>query len=210
MLTTMMAPGAPAGGDLRGTVSDESGKPRPGVTVWLSAGLDADATAPVLARASTDANGRFTLPVPARPPTRRSQSPLSVWAHEPGAVPALLSVPWASSVDRDELALVLVPAPEWRLTLLWPDGKPLVGARVFPDSLAPSNMDEVRNLLRLPDELAERLGATSGTSGEVVLTYLDQADHARFRVVASGLGTQIVWSEKPITLSPVGRLVGKG
>src|SRR5260370_20071664 len=96
MLTTMTAPGAPGGGDLRGTVADESGKPRPGVTVWLSAAADANGTVPVLARASTDAHVRFTLPVPAPPPLRRGESPLSVFAHAPRAVPARERAPRAS------------------------------------------------------------------------------------------------------------------
>ena len=211
-MVPMMAQGTPAGGDLTGAVMDDAGRPRPGVNVWLSAGPARRVSAGA-ARASTDARGRFTLTVPALPPARLSNEPLSVWAHEAGMVPARLGVPWATSIGREEVELTLVPAQGRTITLLGPDGKPAANARVVPGSFSPAPEDIARTFLSVPDELAERLGATTSASGEVVLAYVTPEHQVQLEVAADGLGTQWFYSietpERPITLRPVGRVAGR-
>jgi hypothetical protein len=152
-------PGTPLDGDLNGTVRDDAGRSRPGVEVWLSAGPRADGTVPAIARTVTDSWGQFTLNVAGLPPTRSSNEPLSVWAHEAGMAPARRGVPWATSIGRDEVELTLVPAQHRRIALLGPDGKPVAGARVRPVAFSPSPGDMAPTFLSVPGELAGRLEA---------------------------------------------------
>ena len=85
---------------------------------------------------------------------------------------------------------------------------------MFPDSFSPAPGGIAGEpSWSVPGELAERLGATTSATGEVVLTYVTPKDQVQLEVVADGLGTQWFYSmeapERPIILRPVGRVAGR-
>src|SRR5271166_1799508 len=161
--------------ELSGLIEDSTGKPLPGVTIWLSAGWRLDGTTPALGRATTDGGGRFAVPVPAGVPRPGpSLEMLSVWAYQRGTAPGRIHVTLSSESDREEIRLALPPARTRRLNLLRPDGKPLQGALVIPSAMGPSNEAILRYYLGVPDELADQIALRTDQEGKVEIPYLGE------------------------------------
>jgi hypothetical protein len=200
---------------LSGTAVDREGRPLAGVEVALVWGQEKDGSVPILARATTDARGRYDLALP--PSTRPSSgyvSPfLAASASDFGLVLAV------TSFKKDQAGgyrLVFNPAKRRRFTLRGGDGRALGGVRLSPLTLV--SRQEQYLAVTLPDTLADRLAVTTGPEGRAEMDGLEPVTALyAVRARVPGLGSctlgltpsQFKSNAVEIDLKPVGSLAGR-
>ncbi|HQU42486.1 MAG TPA: carboxypeptidase-like regulatory domain-containing protein [Pirellulales bacterium] len=205
---------------LSGTLVDADGKPAPRVTVVVAEGPPAlrfmtrmvGAGAPmapqVLARATSDESGKFSVVMPDEAPEvawRRTR--LGIWAFHPNLALAL------RLIDRDwpqaglPLSLALPGPAAVRLKITDAAYRPVAHVRVAPLRVAGHVV---------PDVLSERLAAETDVEGRVTLAGVRPADLDAVRVENEAIGLQ--WAGLPaqgrdtivlLNLAPVGRITGQ-
>jgi hypothetical protein len=218
ILLLAVASASDAAVTLSGTVVDADGKPLAGAMVVVADGPSAMfkrrtlpspmiETPEVLASATANGDGRFTVELPRQAPEvgwRRSR--LAVWTWHPDAA---LSV---RLIDREWLAaglplsLTLGRVQPFRLKVM-ANWRPAAQARIAPQRVAGQ---------AVPTQLAERLTAITDAKGAVTLSSLAAADLDAVRVESHAGGIQ--WAGLPrlkpdeaaiVSLAPVGRLFGR-
>ena len=117
---------------ITGRVLDARGGPIAGAQVWLQANFDD--TDRSTARATTDAQGRYTLVLPdvwfQTPPHQRSSV---VWAYAADhQIATANSYKALLSAEPEPVDLTLGPATDTTFVVMGPDGRPLAGAVVEP------------------------------------------------------------------------------
>lgn len=206
-------------GTLSGTVVAADGKPVAGAIVVIAEGEPvrrsvvraASAAAPqppeVLAKATSDATGKFSISLPdetPESPLRRTR--LTVWAHH---VDSSLAV-WP--MDRDwpkaglSLSLRLPPAAAVRFKVTDAGYLPAAHAQIAPLRVAGQLVPEV---------IIARLTARTDAAGKATLTGLVPSELETVRVESGASGAQ--WAGMPadrgkialVRLAPVGQLRGQ-
>ncbi|MDR3621780.1 MAG: hypothetical protein P4L85_20675 [Paludisphaera borealis] len=185
-------------------VGNGRGRRRPvaGATVWLGDTIATRKGPDVLATAETDENGRFRLERAADLVGRgRSWSP-TLWAYKPGARLAHLEFKGDLPAADESVRLVLGPPASTSIRVLNPDGKPAKGATV---RLVYLNLKAPRP----PDNLCDRLAATTDADGRATIDGVAPADVMWLDVTAEGQLVQylpIDPDDGTVTLHPLGRL----
>jgi beta-lactamase regulating signal transducer with metallopeptidase domain len=149
-----------------GIVRSTDGRPVAGADVWLVAQGDPRSIIIVIDRSRCDETGHFRLTWDETRFKGRHLGAHAVWAHRPGSGPgrAMFVEPWTDTgVDPQRpIELTLGPAVSSGFRIIGPDGKPLAGARVAVVQLREDRTG-------LPDELAERLAASTDRDGQATL-----------------------------------------
>ncbi len=163
------APARAAGDDQKvvsGKVLTADGKPVAGADVWLVAETHPRPKAIVVSQTRTDESGRFRLIWDEKPFKGTFLGSHAVWAHLPGFRPAraMFQDEWnESGVDPDRpIPLTMAPAVATRFRIHDPEGNSAAGVRV---SVVKFREDRTS----VPDELAERLAATTNQEGLATL-----------------------------------------
>ncbi len=203
---------------VRGLVIDVDGSPAAGVAVFASVWGANDAWDPVVAEATTNAGGRFSLAYPARAGGRPAPKPGTLWTYRPGRLVGSYAISPYLFAEGVPARLALGLPARSTLEVRGPDGTPVAGATIMPRVL-------FRNYCAVPLGLAERVGAEARTDarGRAVLTaFLPEVVQTAF-VSAAGHGTQqigfkhqngigisaIELKTKMVNLFPVGRVRGR-
>lgn len=149
-----------------GKLVTPDGKTVAGADVWLVAETYPEPKAIVLHRGRSDAAGRFRLIRDEKPFEGRFLGCHAIWAYLPGSCPAraMFQDEWnESGVDPDRpITLTIAPRAATRFRILDPEGNPAAGVRVMVVSLREDRTS-------VPDELAERLAATTDPDGQATL-----------------------------------------
>ena len=190
---------------LSGMVEDAAGRPVAGATVWLGDTVATRQGPEVLATAETDDRGHFRLERADDLAGRGGIWSPTLWAFKPGSRIAFIefkrNVPGADEPVR----LVLGPPASASVRVVRPDGKPAAGARVRVAQLDFSNFKAPRP----PDEMLDRLAATTDTDGRATLDGLAAPDIGALDVTAPGQLVQCLQVDPEtgsVSLRPLGRL----
>ncbi len=195
----------------RGMVVDANGGPVAGVEILVSAdyaGLHDPR--PVLAKATSDETGHFRFARPAgdKFPSLRSAT---LWALKPAV--GVAAVMYKVYDDTAFYRVVLDPQPAQVVDVVGPDKSPMSGDRITIRTMSmPSERRATRNAI-LPDELAERLAATTDASGKAELLPLASGHSVgTLRISSATIATQMPPRSPTalfsIALKPAGRLAG--
>jgi RNA polymerase sigma factor (sigma-70 family) len=197
-----------------GLVVDAGGKPAVGVDVLLSGLGRAAGRRPVLSRAKTDQEGRFSIDVPVEKDPEGFNY-RALWAYTPKAGLA------GQAFLRDELPaagsvqLKLGGTASTSVRVLEPDGKPVAGARVIPLWVRVRGGLKPVSTFTPPDSLADALAATTDSDGKGQINGCKAEDVDVVWVEAAGFGRQgselsaDAGGARVITLKPAGRLFGR-
>ena len=222
-----VAPNAPAGPPkpidepadeklaIAGRVVDNQGKPVADALVSLPVGCAQGLGTIHLLQMRTSATGQFSLELTRgwlTPEEIRFITP-TVWAYAPGHALAMLPLDQVlGERPPHAIELVLGPASETALHIVDPDGKPVAGAEVRPNSFGIAE----RAYAGAPDEIAEALRGTGDAEGIVRLPAVDLGKLTAFQIKAPGFGEQsarylspknpAVTKTTTIPLRPAGRL----
>jgi hypothetical protein len=198
---------------LTGTAIDPQG-PMIEAEVVLAQGPAPDGSVPILARATTDSEGRFSIaaPDPGWRPGRDVWPCLFSYRAGSGLVASVAAL----RQDRSSpIGLNVDAAGRRTITLRGVDGRPMAGVRLAPLAVRPveSNYAPVA----IPEVLVERMEVTTGPDGRAVLACLSPGTNLiSIRVAIPGQGTQaLVLRESDFTsgsvtldLKPAGRIAG--
>jgi RNA polymerase sigma factor (sigma-70 family) len=170
---------------ITGRVVDAQGRPIAGAQVWLP--IKSDETDQSTARATTDADGHYTLAV--REPW--DKLPLharhwSVWAHAKGHQIATANAYQAlSAAQAGPVELTLGSATDTSFLVLGPDGRPLNGAVVEPYHIKTPVMYEIPPRTMLP-----LLRAVTDANGRALLPALRREGLLNVQVTSNAFGVQ--------------------
>jgi RNA polymerase sigma factor (sigma-70 family) len=197
---------------ITGRVIDTQGRPIAGAEVWMPVKFDepADSTA----RATTDADGHYALPVPELwVKTPQHERRWSVWAHAKGHQIATANAGKPIFSGKAEpIDLTLGSATNTSFLVLGPDGRPLAGAVVEPYHFKTPVSYEFPPRTMLP-----LLRGATDSSGRARLPALPRDGLMTVQVTAEAFGIQQVRlndaatepAERAIRLRAVGRLEGR-
>jgi hypothetical protein len=206
-----------------GQVVDAKQRPVAGADIWVSGLALGILRWESAARATSDGEGRFRLTVPAPKDGRMSDLPWAAWATRAGhSVGGRTFTHQSIAKAKGEPFVVKLGAPgDSVVRVLDPDGRAVVGAKVFPMTVhvetAPGTRFAHRqnSAFHLPDELAERLAATTGPDGRGTIADVAPADLGGVLVDSTGRGRQQAAPTRDsdgsfvIQLAAVGRLTGR-
>ncbi len=216
---------APAAGlmEVAGRVEDAKRQPVAGADVWVSDLAPAGSRRDAIARAMSDAQGRFRLTVPAPKDAQTSDLPLAVWATHTAhglAGQTFTRQRLAKAMNKPLAVKLAVPAKSV-VRVLGPEGVTIAGAKVVPTMVRvdPTSSSVNRNMeisaYPLPDELAERLATTTGPDGRGAIAGVAPGDLAGVAIEAHGFGRQLATATSGsnggfvFRVAPVGRLAGR-
>ena len=207
-----------------GVVVDHNGQALPAVDVWLSSGLPPSLDRPViggalwrgdglpplrelqrvLAHVQTDREGRFRIDLPPQVVQSQEPLPLALWAYQPGGYVAARRLPWAIPSPAESIKLVVQNGAGSTFRVLGPDKAPEPDAHVLPV--------ESGGLI-VPDALAEKVAATTGGDGSILLPAFPPGALGRVRIESKRSGKQLVrvkaadaTSATVLDLEPAGRV----
>ncbi|MDR3634715.1 MAG: carboxypeptidase regulatory-like domain-containing protein [Isosphaeraceae bacterium] len=193
---------------VNGVVADAEGKPLAGAGVFLTGLQTVGGWPPVLARATTDASGKFRLDAPADIDDPAAPAAAALWAVRPGLLVASRVLRPGTLPAGLPVRLVLGPPARGTFEVVGPDGKPVAGARVIPRAIT-------RDATAAPDALGSLIAATTDGEGRAVVTAFFPEEIATVFVQARGLGVQQFGfrgsgvEPKAVALLPVGRVKGR-
>ena len=192
---------APVAGpvEVAGRVEDAKRQPVAGAEVWVSGLAPGGSRQEAEARATSDAQGRFRLTVPAPKNAQTSDLPWAVWATHAahGLGGQAFTRQSLAKAKNEPLDVKLAAAGGATVRVLGPDGGTITKAKVFPMMVRvdPTSGSVTRNVemsaYPLPDELAERLAATTGPDGRGTIAAVAPADLAGVALEAPGFGRQL-------------------
>jgi len=197
---------------VKGRVLDPLGRPIAGADVWLPVRTNAPKRT---AHAKTNQNGRFTLRVPnSWIDPSRSKNLWTVWAYAEGWTIGTAPAREALEPGRTEaeLNIELQPETDTSFLVVDPNGRPIAGATVRPLTFKTRSF-----FAKVPDALADLVGARSDEAGRARLPALAPDRLRSVEVIAGGYGTQRQQletgpdapAESTIQLRPVGRIEGR-
>lgn len=204
-------PARPPAVPIAGTVVDAERRPTGGVDVVFSHLEGACVVGgEVVARAETDAQGRFRLEVPGA--SGGGPEPGVLWAYRPGSLVASYRVNRETLPPDWPVAMVLDHPARAEFLVRGPDGRPVAGARVHPRGLRGEPYSVPAGL---SDQIADR--TVTDARGRAVLTAFFPEEVSTVFVSAPGLGRQYfalgnqggVREARTIDLVPVGRVEGR-
>jgi hypothetical protein len=201
---------------VRGTVTDEAGRPISGADVWLPLNREEQPEKRRSLHRKTDGQGRFELTLPegwARGWWTQT-APMMLWAYAPGreiGVANAFSALFVDPAEAEEVVVQLAEASDMSFRILDPEGRPLQGVRVESSSFPISN-----DRGTLPPELEPHVSGVSDAAGRVRLPSLPETATERLLVTSNAFGVQIVKpsleirvNELTIRLRPAGRVEGR-
>ena len=170
-----------------GKVVTTDGKAIAGADVWLVSETYPEPRAIVLRQGRSDEAGRFRLTWDEKPFKGTFLGSHAIWAHLPGFGPShvMFQERWTESgVDPDlPITLTMLPSATTRFRILDPEGKPAAAARVTVVSFREDRTS-------LPDDLADRLAATTDEDGQAMLAGAPGEFMQTVQVTAYDHGTQ--------------------
>jgi beta-lactamase regulating signal transducer with metallopeptidase domain len=197
---------------VHGKVVDENEKPIAGADVWMMPVWDPVRKRPAT-HATSDTQGRFTVPVPPLADYDRQQLwPYAfgtLWVYAEGHQ---LSTGYSGDQifgrDKSDVMFRLKPATETAFVVLAPDGKPLEGAIVEPNYVSTGEP---------PDEVLSRIAVRTNAEGRAVITALTREALVTIRIVTVDFGIQMqhlhgigsISSDQAIRLRQGGRIEGR-
>jgi RNA polymerase sigma factor (sigma-70 family) len=187
---------------ITGRVVDTQGRPIAGAQVWMPVKFDESDRS--TARATTDANGHYTLAAP----ELWSQLPLHarrwcIWAYANGhQIATATAYEQLSSGKADPVDLTLGPATTTSFRVLDPDGQPLAGAVVAPYHLKTPVAYE-----NPPSTMLPVLRSVSDATGRAMLPALPQKGFMTVQVTSKAFGAQQLglFSAPPGPILPTGQ-----
>jgi Carboxypeptidase regulatory-like domain len=209
--------------EVAGRVVDANRQPVAGAEVWVSGLAPGGVRRHAEARATSDPQGRFRLTVPAPKDAQNSDLPWALCATHPvhGLVGQTFTRQSLAKAMDEPLTVKLAAPGRSAVRVLGPNGAAVAGAKVFPMVVRvdPTSSRVTRNAemsaYPLPDELAERLAATTGPDGKGTIAGVAPADLVGVVLEARGLGRQLALAT-PVAdggfvfrVAPVGRLAGR-
>ncbi len=200
------------GPTIAGRILDDQGRPIPGAGVWMQVGFEDSDDAS--AHTTTDAQGRYVLPVPAtwdRTPMHARQG--IVWAHASGHRMNTASAYAALSGKAKSVDLVLGPATDTSFVVFGPDGRPVAGAVVEPHLV----LTPVNAYMFPPRAMQPAIRAVTDADGRAALPAMPRAGFRAVNVTVGSLGAQKVDfvdrdtepARREIRLRPAGRVEGR-
>lgn len=178
-----------AGREIAGTVVSPDDRPVAGIEVVLTAGPAPDGSVPILARATTGADGRFRLGRPDAVRAREFLSPGVIWAYRPGLGLGIVDLVREDRPDRSH-RMIVEPQEPRRLTIRDADGRPVAGARVFARLVQSEQTGYLG--AAIPDEWLDRLAAATDARGEAILPGLThRIDLRSVRIAVAGRGAHV-------------------
>ena len=197
---------------ITGRILDTQGRPIAGAQVWMPVKFDEpdDSTA----RATTDADGHYALPVPELwVKTPRHERRWSVWAHANGHQIATANAGKSLfSGKAGPIDLILGPATTTTFLVLGPDGRPLAGAVVEPYHFKTPVSYEFP-----PRSMLPLVSGVTDPSGRAQLPALPHEGFMTVQVTSASFGVQHTRldeaatepAERTIRLRAVGRVEGR-
>lgn len=202
----------PAAATIAGRVLDDKGQPIAGADVWMP--VKFDDTPETTPHATSDAQGRYTLAVPARwkdqPLLERN---FILWAyardHRLAAATARKTLMEKKPVPVD---VTLGPATDTAFRVIGPDGRPSVGATVEPFHFKSPRAYDI-----VPSAVLPTVRATTDAIGRAALPALPREGFYTVQVMTEATGTQQLRlrdmagepAERGIRLRPAGRIEGR-
>ena len=199
-----------AGAEVRrvvGDVVEADGRPARGAEV-LVAGEGWGDGPEVKGRATADAEGRFSIPIPSALDGRDRPT---LWAIRPGSGSASRAIDPEGNDGRPIRLTLVRPGPA-EFVVKGPEGRAVAGARVVPTRLA-------RPGLGLPGDVGGLASATTDAEGRATLPAFRGDEVLAVRVEADGFGAQVrdfaqadgsaAPGPKSIRLAGVGRVEGR-
>lgn len=167
---------------VRGTVTDESGKPIPGARLWLPLKFDETRTA----EATADSEGEFTLHVPVAWTKPDESIPFwVVWCYGAGRqIAAASAYKQLMKGSKASIAFVLEEPTDTGFEVRDPEGKPLRGAKVEPYHF------RVGSYYIVPETLRDLLAKETDAEGRVRLPEIARDKLSNVRVTIDGFGIQ--------------------
>lgn len=199
-----------------GVVVDAEDKPIEGASVLLSCGVMPDGSVPVLARAMSDASGRFQLKWPAMGAMQAAEGySVILWAVRDGLL-AIRGLQKAVEPHVAEVQLKFQEPRSSQFKVVGPSGEAVKRIRVTPFQVYDQSVVLDASAI-VPDELSERLAVESNDEGSVDFNGLPpRLELWRLRVTTPSGYSQVLMpafdkpSPQPIVLGePAGRFTGR-
>jgi hypothetical protein len=185
---------APADGPtvpLAGRVVDASDHPVAGAEVFFVGVADGSSAVPIVVRAATDGDGRFSLNRPADLVGDGSWRSPRLWVSAPGHRLVRQTYPDELPPPGNVLEIGLPPDGHTQVRVEDPTGRPVAGARVrIQGRLA--GLDP-------PEAIASRLEAKTDADGMAQFDALAAEEVGRVEVEADGFGQQSRYDDPPLT-----------
>jgi hypothetical protein len=209
LFSFMLMLGAPADQTttLAGRVVNPVGEPVAGADVLLT-GLPKPDVFPVLARGTTDGDGRFSIERPASLAGENAWRAVRLWVTRPGDRLSVVSYKGPLPAASEPVRVVLPRQGKVEYHVQGPDGQPVAGARVRVTRIAPASVEP-------PEVLAPRLEATTSADGTATIDAVCGEQVSEVEVEADGLGIQPRFFSPPLagprrlTLRRAGSLEGR-
>jgi protocatechuate 3,4-dioxygenase beta subunit len=209
-----VAPGARAGAEPRssvnGLVVNADGSPAADVDLWLVGRVGAGGRTAVLGTGRSERDGRFHVERREWTDPEPLSGQIVLFAHRAGAGLGwkLVAKHPNAPAPSDSIKVTLAPLREAAVAILDPAGKPLGGVLVRPTSFEGASPS-------LPDELSERLGATTDPTGHASVRAISPSGVRGVRVITRAFGAQEIYllngglkGDDQLRLKPVARVEG--
>jgi hypothetical protein len=191
---------------MNGTVVGPDGKPVAGAELILT-GMPVN-DAPIVARGTTDAEGRFRLERPAGLAGETETIAPALWVVKPGLRLSMTKLPGPMPGADKPVRVVLGPPGKAEVRVEGPDGRPAVGVRVRVKGLT-------RDYSNVPDPVVDRIEATTDANGLAVVDAVsnDEIGYIDVHSGQSDIQGRLIFpaspSPKRVSLRPAVALKGR-
>ncbi len=187
--------------DLAGRVVDRAGAGVPDLAIWAIGGSYEHPR--IVARTTTGAGGRFSLPTLTGPRQPEDRDFLHILAQAGDGRLGWRFTGWPKYPERDQLRIILGPVGEVRGRLNDQDGRPIAGAEITPATIYLKGEDHPGyEMLPMPAEIAGPFRATTAADGSFIIKGIPLGAELDATIAAAGFaGLRVYWkTQRPAAI----------